>query len=185
MKQIKNNKYEIIEKKSTFITYTFQISNTDEVEKFTNMIKKKHLDARHIVFAYVLDKDTYRFYDDGEPRQTAGKPIFNVLEKNDFIFSLVVVVRYFGGIKLGAGGLIRAYPKGLKQLISNNDFIEYIPRETYNLVLTIKEYNKVDKYIGSFTNEIEFKNLNVHIIFNISNEEYQTLSKKFNLNKIS
>ena len=102
--------YEIIEKKSRFIGYAARANSEDEAKAFIGEITREHPKARHIAFAYVLT-NTARTSDDGEPRGTAGLPIYNVITRRGLMNVVVVVVRYFGGTLLGKGGLIRAYGK--------------------------------------------------------------------------
>ena len=101
---------EIIEKKSRFIGYASQINSEDEAKAFIGKITLEHPKARHIAYAYVL-LNTAKTSDDGEPRGTAGLPIYNVITRRNKQNVIVVVVRYFGGTLLGRGGLIRAYGK--------------------------------------------------------------------------
>ena len=99
-------------KKSKFIGLYFPVKSQDEVMEILNNLKKEHKKATHICYAYRLTSPfSEKAFDDGEPSGTAGKPILNVLQKQDKKDSLLVVIRYFGGIKLGAGGLVRAYSK--------------------------------------------------------------------------
>ena len=101
---------EIIEKKSRFIGYAARANSEDEAKAFISEISREHPKARHIAFAYVLP-NTAKSSDDGEPRGTAGLPIYNVITRRKLQSAVVVVVRYFGGTLLGRGGLIRAYGK--------------------------------------------------------------------------
>ncbi len=107
---------EIIIEKSTFIGYAKPVTTEEEAQAFIQEIKKKHRDATHNVPAYVLGEhnDIQRCNDDGEPSGTAGVPVLEVIRKEDLRDVVVVVTRYFGGIKLGTGGLVRAYTKGAK-----------------------------------------------------------------------
>ena len=104
---------EIIEKKSKFLGYSFKISSADEVASIITSLKKEHKKCTHICYAYATKTPLVlaKAVDDGEPSGTAGRPILNVIEKKGISNILVVVVRYFGGIKLGAGGLVRMYTK--------------------------------------------------------------------------
>ena len=102
--------YEIIEKKSRFIGYAATINSEDDAKTFIGEISREHPKARHVAFAYVLP-NTAKTSDDGEPRGTAGLPIYNVITRRKLQNVVVVVVRYFGGTLLGKGGLIRAYGK--------------------------------------------------------------------------
>jgi uncharacterized YigZ family protein len=113
------------EKGSKFFAYAFPVSNTDEVKENLDILKKKHFNARHHCYAYMLhDKELFRSYDDGEPRHTAGDPILNQIRSTQLKNVLVVVVRYFGGTKLGKGGLINAYKSAAKDALSNAEIIE-------------------------------------------------------------
>ncbi len=106
---------EFIEKKSRFIGYVRPVKTQEEALAFISEIKSKHWDATHNVYAYVLrEGGIRRFSDDGEPQGTAGIPSLDVLLKEDVTDCCVVVTRYFGGIMLGAGGLVRAYSHGAK-----------------------------------------------------------------------
>lgn len=107
---------EIEIKKSRFITYLYNIDNEKEVNNIVENIKKEHKKARHIVYVYKIG-NTAKINDDGEPKGTAGMPIFNVIEKNNLNNVLIIVVRYFGGIKLGAGGLFRAYSNSASEIV--------------------------------------------------------------------
>ena len=111
---------EIEIKKSRFITYLYRLDDENEVENIINQVRNEHKKARHIVYVYKIGS-TGKINDDGEPKGTAGIPIFNVIEKNNLNNVLIVVVRYFGGIKLGAGGLFRAYSKSASEIIKKLD----------------------------------------------------------------
>ena len=101
---------ELIEKKSRFIAYSFDIADESEVKGIIERIRKEHKRSRHVVYAYVVGGKE-KFSDDGEPNGTAGLPALNAINRRSLENVLVVVVRYFGGILLGKGGLMRAYGK--------------------------------------------------------------------------
>ena len=103
-------------KKSKFIAISYDISSKEEVSKILEELKVKYSDARHICHAYITDSSA-GMSDDGEPQGTAGKPIFNLMNIKKTTNKLVVVIRYFGGKKLGASGLIRAYVAAAKHVI--------------------------------------------------------------------
>lgn len=107
------DKFELEINKSRFLAYKLELNSIEEVKPFMEKLKKEHKKARHFCYAYVFNKDNVseKCSDDGEPGGTAGYPILNVIKKKNLKNLLVVVVRYFGGIKLGAGGLTRAYTK--------------------------------------------------------------------------
>lgn len=105
-------------KKSKFVAYLFELESQVDIESNLKMLKKEHKKATHICYAYIYNKECnlVKANDDGEPSGTAGRPILNVLEKKNLKNVMVCVVRYFGGIKLGAGGLVRAYTKSASEL---------------------------------------------------------------------
>ncbi len=140
---------EYIVEKSTFIGYAKPISSEEEAIEFVNEIKKKHKDATHNVWAYTVGEtmNIQRYSDDGEPQGTAGIPTLEVIKKEDLRDVVVVVTRYFGGIKLGAGGLVRAYTKGAKIGI---DAAQIIQKVKYKEVHINIDYNQ----IGKVQNEI-------------------------------
>lgn len=116
---------EIIEKKSRFIGYIRHVETEEEASVFVQEIKKKHYDARHNCFAYVLGQEqpVLKFSDDGEPGGTAGKPILEVINGKGLSDVCIVVTRYFGGTLLGTGGLVRAYTDASKACIAATEVI--------------------------------------------------------------
>ena len=114
MKLINTSTYEI--KKSKFIAYYYQINSKEEAEQILINIKKEHKKARHIPYAYKIGSIVKKS-DDKEPSGTAGSPIYQYIEREKLDNILLVVVRYFGGIKLGAGGLLRAYSNAIKEVL--------------------------------------------------------------------
>ncbi|MBQ2420137.1 MAG: YigZ family protein [Clostridia bacterium] len=106
----KRSKTEFVEKRSRFIGSAFPVNNREEAERIVSELKSEYWDAKHNVFAYILrEGNVKRFSDDGEPQGTAGMPVLDVIEKQGLCDVLVVVTRYFGGVLLGTGGLVRAY----------------------------------------------------------------------------
>ena len=107
-------------KKSKFYGFLYEISNQQQVSEILQQLKKQHKKATHICYAYKIydGAESVKFSDDGEPSGTAGRPILGVIEKKGKTNVMVVVVRYFGGIKLGAGGLVRAYTKTASEVFS-------------------------------------------------------------------
>ena len=115
-----NGEYEFVEKKSRFISYAYFVDSVELTEKYLKELRKKYYDARHICYAYILNSPVVeKCSDDGEPNGTAGYPILNVIKKKNLTNVLVAVVRYFGGIKLGAGGLTRAYTKACAGVLND------------------------------------------------------------------
>lgn len=137
---------EIVEKKSKFIATLFYIKNEEQANNLIKDIKKQYHDARHNCFAYRIMTESgvvERFSDDGEPSGTAGGPMLNILGKNNLCNVLVVVTRYFGGILLGTGGLVRAYSDATIKVINSAT----IARETIGLEAEIEiEYAQLEGF---------------------------------------
>lgn len=144
---IKDNvETEIVEKKSKFIANLIKVENREEAEKKIQEIKKKYYDARHNCVAYrVLEngKVEEKASDDGEPSGTAGGPMLNILQKNNLSNVLIVVTRYFGGILLGTGGLVRAYSDTLQKAIEESSLIMKVYGIEMKLIV---DYNNFEKF---------------------------------------
>ncbi len=110
------NTYTLEVKKSKFIAYYYEVETKEDIKKVLEFLRKEHKKARHIPYAYILD-NTASKSDDKEPSGTAGSPIYTLLEKKNQKNRAIFVVRYFGGIKLGAGGLLRAYSSSAKEVL--------------------------------------------------------------------
>lgn len=137
---------EIVINKSRFLGFAKYVESQDNAEEFLNELREKYKDARHICFAYRL-QNSARASDDGEPSGTAGKPILNIIEKRGLINIVVAVVRYFGGVKLGAGGLLRAYSGSAVDTIDNAQILEYESSKVYSIHLNYNEYQPFLKKI--------------------------------------
>ncbi|MCH5351503.1 MAG: YigZ family protein [Clostridiales bacterium] len=118
---VNTGKYELTVKKSIFIALSFVVDGKDEVKSISAELKKKYSDATHVCVGFISDEkgDEFGYDDDGEPSGTAGKPIYSAIEAADLRHTMIAVVRYFGGIKLGAGGLTRAYRQAASELITS------------------------------------------------------------------
>lgn len=140
------------EKGSRFISFAFPVSKEEEVKEIIKDIKKEYYDARHHCYAYILghDKAAYRMNDDGEPSSTAGKPIYGQLLSKDLTNILVVVVRYFGGTKLGVSGLIQAYKQAALDALNNAKIIEKTVDEIYSISFEYVLMNDVMKVLKEF-----------------------------------
>lgn len=139
---------EIVEKKSKFIANIFHIESREEAEQIISNIKKEYYDARHNCFAYSFyDEKSMQIYtrssDDGEPSGTAGVPILSVVNGNNLVNVLIIVTRYFGGILLGTGGLVRAYKEAAEKVIINSKMFKIV--EGYEVKTQI-DYNNWDKF---------------------------------------
>ena len=184
---VNNSENIIIINKSKFITNIFYINNLNDINIYLNKIKEKYKDATHHCYAYIIN-NTKRFNDDGEPNGTAGMPILDCLEKNKLNHTLCIVTRYFGGIKLGAGGLVRAYSNSISNALKNSKFFKL--KDGYKIKITFeynnskqidnlvkdyeiikKEYGKVITYELLITNDFLNK-------LNKSNIKYEIINKE-------
>lgn len=163
------------EKKSRFIGEIFPIKSEEEAQEHVASIKKKCYDARHHCYAYVLgdNYETVKQSDDGEPSQTAGMPILNVLKGQDIHDALIVVTRYFGGTLLGTGGLVRSYTNASKAAIDNAVVLEAVEgyranaEIPYTLVGKIKYFTETE---GITEAEAEYGN-NVNMTWLVPEEK--------------
>ncbi|MFT8413065.1 MAG: YigZ family protein [Oenococcus oeni] len=135
---------ELIIKKSRFIADIYPLKEEQEAKKIIENVRQKNPNANHVVFAYTvgLNREIQRMSDNGEPVGTAGKPVLDSIAKNNLIDVLITVTRYFGGIKLGAGGLIRAYSQSASQTIENAQLATLV---NYDLLQLIFDYSLIDK----------------------------------------
>ncbi|GAA0101894.1 MAG: YigZ family protein [Paraclostridium bifermentans] len=175
---------EITIEKSTFIGYAKPIKTEEEAVEFINEIKKKHKDARHNVWAYTVGKsmNIQRYSDDGEPQGTAGIPTLEVIKKEDLRDVVVVVTRYFGGIKLGAGGLVRAYTKGAKIGLEAGKIIEKIMYQEVKIKIDYNQLGKVQNEImnmGYFIKDTIYED-NVEIIVYSRANEKESIIERIN-----
>lgn len=182
MKTVKENiENEIIINKSRFITLLIKINNPDEIEKNLKEIKKKYKDATHYCYAYIIGNKE-KCSDNGEPSGTAGMPILNVLKQNDLTNILCVVIRYFGGIKLGAGGLIRAYSTSASEALNKTNIVNLI--KGYKIVIEFN-YDNI-KQINYLLKDIQIKKEYGNTITYTFNIKEDSLNKIENeLSKIS
>lgn len=125
---------ELVEKKSRFLGFARRADSWEEARRYLESIKQQHPKARHWCFAYV-GTDTERFSDDGEPSATAGAPILNAIHSQQLSSVMCVVVRYFGGIKLGKGGLIRAYGGTARQVLQDAETVTQVPMRTIRITV--------------------------------------------------
>lgn len=152
---------EVIINKSRFIGYAMPINSEEEALDFIEKIKTKHRDATHNVYAYAYGKDSniQRFSDDGEPSGTAGIPALEVIKKENLRNVVVVVTRYFGGTKLGAGGLIRAYTRGAKIGLESGIIVEKVLHNKLKIRLDYTLYGKIENHLitnGYIVNDVVF-----------------------------
>ncbi|MCQ0110848.1 IMPACT family protein [Zhouia amylolytica] len=145
------------EKNSKFFGYAFPINNEDEVKPILESIKKQHHSARHWCYAWQLGTDqniSFRANDDGEPNNSAGMPIYGQIQSFELTNILIIVVRYFGGVKLGVGGLITAYKTAAQYALEGADIVEKTIDSEFALYFEYKNMNKVMRIVKE-------KNLNI------------------------
>ena len=193
-----NEEADITEKKSKFIANIFYITSEEEAEEKIRQMKRKHNTASHHCYAYrIIRKNEIinKSSDDGEPSGTAGMPMLNILEKNNFINILVVVTRYFGGILLGTGGLVKAYSEATQKVIEKSEIVieeegieleielNYKDLENFKYYCNKNNINIIDvKYSDLATclieaNFVEKENITSNTNLNI--QKYKIIRKKY------
>lgn len=167
------------EKRSKFLAYAFPVQTEAQVKERLTEIQKKHNDARHHCYAYILgpNKDAYRMNDNGEPSGTAGRPIHGQLMSKDLTNTLVIVVRYFGGIKLGVSGLQNAYKIAAKEALDAANIIEKTIDETYEVTFEYLQMNNVmqlmkDPFVSIISQQSD---LNCTIRFSVRRREAERI----------
>ena len=174
MKTIEDSNYTIVINKSKFICELLYINNQDEIDSKLKDIKHKYKGATHYCYAYIYDNNK-RFNDDGEPGGTAGMPILNVLENNNLNHVLCVVIRYFGGTKLGAGGLVRAYTKSVTSCLENTKIIDKKECQLIKITFSYDKVKIIDKIINKNILLKEFENSITYTIAISKDEVKNTL----------
>lgn len=140
---------EFTEKRSRFIGYCKPVATEQEAIDFINQIRQKHRDARHNVYAYIVNDNgnlSQRYSDDGEPQGTGGMPVLDVLAKKGITNACIVVTRYFGGILLGVPGLVRAYGKAASKAVEEAGILEVIKCHEIVVTMPYNLYDKVNNY---------------------------------------
>lgn len=173
------------EKKSRFISNIFHVENINEVNEIIDRIKKKYYDSSHNVYAYRIEENNQiieRASDDGEPKKTAGAPILDIIKKQNLCNILVIVTRYFGGILLGTGGLVKAYSSCAQVALKEAKYI--IQEKGYKLKIEV-EYDNLEgfKYFlkTKKVNIIQYNyQKNVEIIVEVTNEQKEEILNKNN-----
>ncbi|NNK82555.1 MAG: YigZ family protein [Flavobacteriaceae bacterium] len=183
------------DKNSKFFGFAFPVNNVDEIKNHLNELKKQHYNARHWCYAYQLGTETirYRANDDGEPNNSAGMPIYGQIQSFDVTNVLIVVVRYFGGVKLGVGGLINAYRTSAQMALEQATIIEKTINVNYNITFEYKNMNKVmriikEKQLNIVKQTLELdcniiiavKKSNSEAIFEVFNQLFEVKIKKVN-----
>jgi len=178
------------EKGSKFIAYSYPVYSEEEIKEKLEIVKKLEHSARHYCYAYILnpDKSAQRSNDDGEPSSTAGKPILGQILSNDLTNILIVVVRYFGGVKLGVPGLIRSYKTAAVQAIQEATIVTKTIKEQYKVSFKYPQMNDVMRLVKEYDLEV-IKNdfqIDCKLIFAVpkskANDVVDTFKKNHELN---
>lgn len=173
---------EISIEKSKFIANLMRIQNEEEALAFISQLKKKYWDATHNCSAFILSTGSMRSNDDGEPSGTAGKPILECLKKNELSDVAVVITRYFGGIKLGAGGLIRAYTGATQNGIKSSGVVEKVFHKSFIVKIGYPLWDRMESYLKTqqvlFEKPIYSEEVTVHVFIE---EEKGMLKEMINL----
>lgn len=141
---------EFIEKKSVFIGFSTFVENEEQALEIIKQKKKEYHDATHNVYAYVIGDSIARYSDDNEPQGTAGMPVLNSIKMSGITDVLVVVTRYFGGILLGAGGLVRAYSTCASMALEKSGVRVFEDYNTYNVKISYSDYGKFTTELTSY-----------------------------------
>ncbi|NNE77673.1 MAG: YigZ family protein [Pricia sp.] len=171
------------EKKSKFYAYAFPISNEDEVKPIIDALKQKYPSASHVCYAWQLgvDHKTYRTNDDGEPNNTAGMPIYGQLQSFAVTNVLVAVVRFFGGTKLGVGGLISAYRQGAKMALETSKIVEKKLQQRFRLTFRYENMDIVMRSIKQKQLKVIFQSfeLECKIVVSVRRKDEKEIQEFF------
>ncbi len=171
------------DRKSKFIGYVFPVNNVEEVKPIVDQLKKEHHNARHWCYAYRIGIEHIeeRANDDGEPSNSAGTPILNQIKGKNLTNVLVVVVRYFGGVKLGVGGLINAYKTAAQMVLDQAEIVEKIRTKNLEIIFDYPDMNKVMRLIKEHQLQIIKQDLQARgkIIVSIRLDDFETIKKTF------
>lgn len=171
------------DRNSKFFGYAFPLTSEEEVKDHLEDLKKKHHSARHWCYAWQLGKEEtrYRANDDGEPSNSAGMPIFGQIQSFDLTNILVVVVRYFGGVKLGVGGLINAYRTSAQMALEASNIIEQTIDFQYEISFDYPEMNKVMRIIKENDLKVtdQVLELDCKVFISVRKREAESIYAKF------
>ena len=166
------------EKRSKFIADMFHVETIEEAETRLEEIKKKYFDAKHHCYAYRIQTEDgiiERSSDDGEPSGTAGGPILNILQKQDIGNVIVIVTRYFGGVLLGTGGLVKAYSDATQNVIENSEFVTQVPGTLVSIKLKYDEIQQFKYFIEKNNIKITKEEYLEDVIFELEVQDIKIL----------
>jgi len=175
------------EKRSKFLAFAHHVECIDDVKELLAHYKKKYFDARHVCYAYMLgaERTDFRANDDGEPSNTAGKPILGQINSNKLTEVLIVVVRYYGGVNLGTGGLIVAYREAAADAIRNSEIIDKVVEEQVDFEFPYVMMNQVMKVVKEMQPRVLSQNYDNTCIISLSIRKSLAGQLKVRLNKLS
>ena len=188
MRRIQNS-YEntIIIQKSEFICRLYRVESVEMVDSILETVRKKHYDATHNCYAYIIgdNQEIQKCSDDGEPSKTAGAPMMDVLKKNNMTNILAIVTRYFGGILLGAGGLVRAYSSSVSECLKKASLFDIKMQTKFQLTTSYAGYNSILKVIPYINIESQSFTQDVIILASCDVDMYDKLESDLYKYKIS
>lgn len=159
---------EYTEKRSRFLATVLPCSTEEQANKILAEYRSAHWEARHCVYAYLLRDGTVRFSDDGEPHGTAGKPILEILRHSGLSDVMAVVVRYFGGILLGTGGLCRAYSAAAKDAVEAAQFVEMRPSVVYSLCCSYADHPRLLTEISAVGGTVKQSDFTENVLLTVA-----------------
>ena len=174
---------EFKEKGSKFLSYAYFVSNESDIKEKLDLLKKEHFKATHHCYAYRLGTDgkNYRANDDGEPSGTAGQPILGQIDSFGLTNLLIVVVRYYGGTKLGTSGLINAYRESAKEALSNAEKIEKIIESQLDFSVSYLKMNEVMQFLKQYEIELvtnDYSDESINFKVSVRNKLLESLKEK-------
>ena len=170
------NTYTLEVKKSKFICYYYEVNTVEEVKNIIESLKKEHKKARHIRYAYKIDQ-IIKKSDDKEPSGTSGMPILNIIEKNNLNHVLIAIVRYFGGIKLGAGGLTRAYTQSVAEALKEAEIVEKELVDLYQITIDYSYTRKFEHLLKQFNIKCIHQEYNEQVTYHCYLRDLQFLEQ--------
>ncbi len=171
------------DRNSKFFGYAFPVKHEEEIKQHLEELKKKHHSARHWCYAWQLGKDNFQFRanDDGEPSNSAGMPIYGQIQSFDVTDTLIVVVRYFGGVKLGVGGLIHAYRTAAQMALEASNIVTRTIDKRFEIAFDYPEMNKVMRVIKENNLNVmdQILELDCRVIISVRKKEAERIYDKF------
>ncbi len=170
------------EQRSKFIAFIVPVKSAEEIKAIVEGFRKKYYDARHVCWACMLgpERQNFRVNDDGEPSSTAGKPILGVINSHELTDILIVVIRYFGGVKLGTGGLISAYRAAASEAVSNAKIIEKTVDEEVEITFEYPFLNAIMRVVKEENPEVVSQHFDIicKMILRIRRNNFDKLKKR-------